>query len=117
MRLVAYLARVAHALLEYAWCIVGGHVPPATHHVVNVLAESFSPRAIFASAEAKFGRGHEVLNQRSIDTLLVLRTSLRDCIVLTVHSCICRISPPNAFENTSPPIGLPFPRTHMSFRE
>ena len=54
------LVIIAQAGLEHARVVVGGHVPHAAHDIVDVLAERGRAGAVFASAEAELGVGHEV---------------------------------------------------------
>lgn len=53
--------RLSQAVLEYARVIVTGHIPAATHDVVNVIAQARGLRAFFASSDAELGGRHEVL--------------------------------------------------------
>ena len=59
-----YLAGVALARIERAGSIVSGHVPIASHYVVDVLAECGCIRAVFTDADAKFVKRDEVLWHR-----------------------------------------------------
>lgn len=61
----AHLPRISQAVFEYARVIVTGHVPSATHDVVNVLAQSRALRGFFASSDAELGGRHEVLAGQS----------------------------------------------------
>lgn len=55
-----HLASVSLAALEHAGVVVRGHVPRASHNVVDVLAQRGGARAVLAGPEAKLGVGHEV---------------------------------------------------------
>ena len=61
-----HLAAITVTILEYSWVVVGGHVPHATHLIINVLAESGSAGAILASTEAKFAIRHKVLKKHEL---------------------------------------------------
>ena len=60
-RLGAHLAGITLALLEYTRVVVRGHIPLATHHVIDVLAESRRVGSVLACAEAELIGSHEVL--------------------------------------------------------
>lgn len=62
----AYLARVSETVFECTGGVVSGHVPTATHDVVNVVAKGRALRGFLASSDAELGGGHEVLAGRSI---------------------------------------------------
>ncbi len=69
-RYAAHLASVSQAAIERARSVVSGHIPFASHDVVDVLAERWSVGAVLASAEAEFGGGNEVLcDEISISTI------------------------------------------------
>lgn len=55
-----HLPSITITLIE-ARTIVAGHVPIATHLIVDVLAECRSISSILATAEAKFRGRHEIL--------------------------------------------------------
>lgn len=61
-----HLSGITSALIE-AFIVVAGHVPIATHHIVDVLAEFGSIMSILTTAEAEFRVRHEILaDERSV---------------------------------------------------
>lgn len=53
------LSTITHTRFEDVVVVVRRHVPPTTHHVVDVVAEFCGVGTVFAGAEAEFGYGHE----------------------------------------------------------
>ena len=63
---MADLSRVTGAALEGASVVVGGHVPLATHDIVNVLAPGGRHGAFLARTEAELAIRHKVLIAASV---------------------------------------------------
>ena len=83
----------------------------AAHDVIDVLTQARRVRPILACANAKLVRRDEVLLVSPVS--LASHQTMDEVKTRTVHSWIC-FSPPNAVENTSPPIGFPVPDFRVS---
>ena len=59
----AYLASVAPARVEGTSRVVSGHVPAATHHIVDVLTKGGSVGAVPAGTDTKLVVSHEILHK------------------------------------------------------
>lgn len=70
-----HLASVAQAAVERVRGVVSGHVPLASHNVVNVLAKRGGLGAVLAGAEAELGVGHEVLRSEILSNATLCRSA------------------------------------------
>jgi len=87
------LPRIPQAVLECTSGVVTGHVPVATHDVVNVIAKGGALRGFLASTDAELGGGHEVRPLMQLLQLAIVEDARKDQATdgITVSSCTVRI--------------------------